>query len=204
MKPIKMLGLAALAALMAMAFVGASSAMAESTALCNEDGGASEVCPEGHLVKNVHETSGGMIQLLSSVLNVSCGVLFSGEVTTENLLGNPLEINGHFTYSLCTEGCTVEETSPSSHLKLLKEGHETGSVTGEGTVKVHCGTFINCTYKGTGLKGTAKGPLLSSGEEPNGSVTLNEQITTGSGLFCPEKGKLDLLTGPLVATYITK
>ena len=204
MKPIKMLGLAALAALMAMAFVGASSAMAETTSLCSVDPGTGEheVCPEGQLMKNIHETSVGRIFFLNSVLNVECEMLFGGEVITAGLLGRPLEIKGNFKYSNCTSTCEVTESTISALLKLLREGHERGSLTGEWKIKFHCGTFINCTYKGTGLKGTAKGPLLSSGEEPNGSVSLQEQVLQGSGLFCPAEVKLDLLTTPLLPTYI--
>jgi hypothetical protein len=202
-KPIKMLGLAALAALMAMAFVGASSAMAESTALCTAD---ESPCAAGNQVSHVHETtlSGALATLLSSAGNVSCDVLFLGDTTGGNL-GNPLRITGNFTYTSCTRSgssCTVTEVNGPVEIRVLKEGHETGKVTGEGEVNVHCGFFINCTYNGEGLAGTAKGPLLSS--ETNGSVSLSEQTTHKvSGSFCPETAKLDITTTPLAATYIS-
>src|SRR6185436_18150219 len=69
MKPIKMLGLTALAALMAMAFIGASSAMAEDTVLCSTDPATS--CTE---VTHVHETSVTKAKLLTSFLTVECDV----------------------------------------------------------------------------------------------------------------------------------
>ncbi len=57
MKLIKMFGLAVLAALMAMAFVGTGSAMAESTSLCTEDPGEGKACPEGKSLTHLHETT---------------------------------------------------------------------------------------------------------------------------------------------------
>jgi hypothetical protein len=196
-KPIKMFGLAALAALMAMAFVGASSAMAESTALCTADPGtgASPVCPAGKGTTSVHETSVGKAKLLASP-EVQCNVLF--ESTKVGAKGAPQVLEGHFTYTNC--GCTVKEKAgTTAKINILREGHETASVTGEAEIIVTC-FGIECTYKGTGLKGTAKGPLLST--EANGEVNLSEQEVTGKGAFCPSKGKLDIKTTPLAAAYI--
>ena len=192
MKPIKMFGLAALAALLAMAFVGASSASAEKTALCSGDG-------SGCGVSHVHETtlSGAKGKLLTSIVNVECDVLFLGDTTEES--GAPLVIEGTFTYTNCGS-CTVEEVGGGVEIKVLKLGHETSDVTGEGEVHVNC-SGLNCTYNGEGLLGTGKGPLLSS--ETNGSVTLTEQTAKKvSGLFCPSTSKLDITTTPLIATYL--
>ena len=67
MKSIKLFGLAALAAMMAMAFIGASSAMAETTQLCKVD---EPLCAAGN-VAHIHETtlSGKPAVLLSSAAN---------------------------------------------------------------------------------------------------------------------------------------
>ena len=54
MNPIKMFGLAALAALMAMAFVGVNSAMGEETALCKAD---ENPCAAENIITHVHETT---------------------------------------------------------------------------------------------------------------------------------------------------
>ena len=191
MKPIKMFGLAVLAALMAMAFAGASSAMAESTALCSSE---AEVC-EG--VAHVHETTlaGAKGKLLTNIVNVECDVLFLGDA----IAGTPAVVTGNFTYTNCGS-CTVEEVSKGVEIEVLKEGHETSKVVGEGEVHVNC-SGLNCTYNGEGLVGTGKGPLLSS--ETNGSVVITEQTTKKvSGLFCPSTGKLDITTTPLSATYL--
>jgi hypothetical protein len=206
MKPIRIFGLAALAALMAMAFVGASSALAESTSLCDTDPGtgATEACPSGHLVTSVHETSVGKAKLLTSFGPVECNALFSGTIATT--LAKPLVISGNFTYSNCTLGgssCTATEENGPAEIKVLKEGHETASVTGEGLVHVICGKAIDCSYTGAGLKATAKGPLLASQE--NGEVSLSEQVTSkeAGGFLCPKSAKLDITMTPLSATYIT-
>jgi hypothetical protein len=200
-KSLKMLGLAALAALMAMALVGASSAMAESTGLCSVD---QEPCEEKNEITHVHETTlaGEKATLLSSAGNVTCTVLFLGD--TIPTTATPLIIEGKFTYTECERSgssCEVKEENGPVEIEVLKEGHETAKVTGKGEVNVHCGFFINCTYNGEGLKGTAKGPLLST--ETNGEVSLSEQTTKKvKGSLCPETAKLDITTTPLAATYI--
>ncbi len=198
MKQIKMFGLAALAALMAMAFVGASSAMAEETALCKSEG-VEEACP---IITHVHETTltGKKAVLKTSIVTVECDVLFLGDMVGEGLEAlNPLVIKGKFTYTNCGS-CTATEENGPAQIKVLREGHETASVTGEGLVHVEC-SGLNCRYTGTGLKGTAKGPLLST--ETNGEVSLTEQTTNKeSGLFCPSTSKLSITTTPLEKAYI--
>src|SRR6185436_3049287 len=175
MKPIKMFGLAGLAALMAMAFVGVSSAMAESTALCKEDQAASE-CPSEKRVTHIHEVSVGKAKLLTTLITVECNVTFLGETKNANKetksLGEPLRIEGKFTYTNCG-GCEATEENGPSVINVLREGHETASVTGEGLVHVECAGTLNCNYTGVGLKGTAKGPLLSTAA--NGEVSLQKQ-----------------------------
>jgi hypothetical protein len=212
MKSIKMLGLVALAALMAMAFVGITSAMATSTALCKED---VLVCPEAKRISHVHEVNlTGKPGILLGSVEVLCEtVLFLGDVQSANNLGNPLVILGNFTYEKCmTSGgtsCEVKEVSKPevpihTVLDVLKEAHELASVTSLlGEVNVHCGFAINCTYDGQGLTGHALGPLLS--EATNGEVRIEEAtVHRSGGTFCPETGKLDLLTVPLEPVYISE
>ena len=78
-------------------------------------------------------------------------------------------------------------------------------MTGEGKVFVDCGgSSLECEYDGQGLVGAAKGPLLSVQIPDNGEVSLKGQEVhqTGGGFFCPSEAKLDIVTTPLVATYI--
>jgi len=212
-KLIKMFGLAAMAALMAMAFAGAGSAMAESTALCSGDPGTGEheICqekegetiPPSGLVSHVHEaTLSGKKAVLLSPATVECDVLFLGDVTSANNLGAPLVISGKFTYTNCSCG-SVEETSASSTIEVLKLGHELADVTGKGVVHVNC-IGINCEYTGEGLVAHALGPLLT--EETNGETRIEEQLVkkVPGGFLCPKTAKLDLLTTPLEPTYVTE
>ena len=200
MKAIKMIGLAALMALMATASVGASSAIAESTSLCSSDGA---VCSA---VTHVHEESVGKAKLLTSLGTTECNVLFLGDVTAT---GSPLKIKGEFTYSNCELGggsCTAAEENGPAELEVLKEGHETAKVTGKRLFHVTCGSTLNCAYTGTGLTGTAKGPLLSEQVPDNGEVSLSKQALTkeaGSGFICPKINELDITTSPLTATYLS-
>lgn len=203
MKPLKMFGLAVLGALTAMAFTGASSAMAESTALCNED---STTCAGGHLVTHVHEVTltGKKAKLLNSLMTVECDVSFLGDTVKE--LGAPLVIEGNFTYTNCGS-CEVEEIGGPSIVNVLRTGHETASVTGEGEVHVKC-SAINCYYNGEELLGTAKGPLLST--ETSGEVSIAGQATNKvKGTFCPSTAFLDIViaSAPTCTTlpvYIAK
>ena len=198
MKPIKMLGLAAVAALMAMALISASSAMAGSTLLCLED---AEPCPEHKIVKHVHETSNGQGKLLSSIFEVKCDVLLLGDVTSE---GPPVAISGNFTYSNCTrengKACEFKETSASASVTVLKTAHELAEVKYAYEFNIHCGVLINCTYDGEGLNGHGLGPLLS--EKANGEVRLEGQVLHRVKGVCPETTELDLLTSPLDTVYI--
>lgn len=194
MKLIKMFGLAALAALLALTFVGASSAMGSPTTLCSND--AVSICNE---VTHVHTTTlaGAKAKLLTSVINVECDVLFLGDTVAET--SEPLLIKGNFTYANCGS-CHVEEVSEKAFIEILKTAHETASAAGEGEVHVKC-AGLNCNYNGEELLGTGKGPLLS--EETNGEVSIQEQsIKQVKGLFCPKTSTLDIVVTPLEATYI--
>ncbi len=192
MKPIKMLGLAALAALLAMAFVGASSAMAEPTLLCSND--SEETCTE---VTHVHETSVGKAKLKSSLPTIECNALFLGDVVKNGT--SPLVINGTFTYSSCNNFCSVKEENGPAEIKVLRTASELSAVTGEGLVHVSC-PFINCNYVGEGLEGHGLGPLTSS--QANGSVVITEQGTEKESGSCPSEAFLTITTTPLSATYV--
>lgn len=197
-KQIKMLGLAALSALMALAFAGTGSASAETTALCTAD---EEPCQEGNIVTHVHEAtlSGVKAKFLSSSLSIECDVLFLGDALAE--LAEPLVIHGSFTYSNCNNGCTITEENGPAEVRVLKTGHEAASVTFEYLIHLAC-SFLNCRYNGVGLEWHTLGPLLST--EVNGESSIQEQTTNKeSGSFCPTTLKLDIVTTPLSATYIS-
>ncbi len=204
MKPVKILGLV-LAALMAMAVVGAGSAMANPTALCKED---TDACPEEKVITHVHETTlaGKKAVLKTSILTIECDVLFLGDVTNAGGLSEggeeKLDITGKeakFVYTNCGS-CTLTEENGPALLEVLREGHETASVTIESLLHSEC-SGLNCRYNEVGIKLTAKGSLLST--ETNGSSVATEQsLNKESGLFCPSTTKLTITTTPLTVTYL--
>lgn len=203
MRATKTISAGALMALMAVGFVGASSAMAESTALCKVD---QSPCAKANLAKEIHETSVGKGQLLTNFGAVKCNILFAGMVLLE---GNPLILYGQFTYTNCEVGataCNVNEENGSSELKILKEGHEQAKVTYSFfLMHVVCGSAINCSYtQGGGIVGTKKGPLLSIQENGEISVQGMAVAKEAGGLLCTKTNELDFITTPSTAkTYIS-
>ena len=143
--------------------------------------------------------------MLTSIGTVECTPLYLGPKVL-SISTPPLSIHFEASYTKCTLGgssCTVTEENGPGELKLLKEGHETASATGEFLIHVACGALLDCSYNGTGLRGTAKGPLLST--QANGELSFVEQALTKEvgGFICPKSAKLDLTTTPLTASYIT-
>jgi len=200
MKLIRIAALLTLATFITGAYLGTSPAMAEEdTALCAAD---ESPCVEGNLVEWVHETSVGKAKLLTSFGTVECNVLFAGEATIE---GSPLFIEGSFTYTNCELGgssCTAAEENSPAEIKVLMAGHEIAEVKSEYLIHIVCSGLIDCSYNGTGLIGTAKGPLLST--QANGEVTFTEQALAKEigGFLCPKTATLDITTSPLSATYL--
>src|ERR1051326_692932 len=142
--------LAALAATAATALAGPTVATAEETTLCQED--AAECAKP---TTSVHLTSVGKAKLLASP-RVECNVLFSS--TSVGSSGSPQIIKGHYTYTNC--GCTVREVvGTTAIVEVLKEGHETAKVIGEGEVEVNC-FGINCPKKSERLQKTTKDALF--------------------------------------------
>ena len=201
MRHLKIVGLSCIAALAAMAVMGASTASATgNTALCTAD---ENPCASAHLVKHVHVVATG-VKLLTSILTVTCTGLFLGDVLSP-FLANPLHIVGNFTYSGCVEddggSCKIIELVPSSLISVLRTAAEKAEITGEGQALVDCGFFLHCVYNGKNLKGEGLGALLAT---PNGEAKTEEATANKiSGMLCPETSKLDALYKPLTPTYIS-
>lgn len=203
MKSIGTLGLTILTTT-AIALMGPSSATAESTALCIADEGK---CSFGHLVASLHEVSVGKVKILTSFFTVECAALYSGTIFGLAEPG-PQEITGSFTYTACEASggsCTVENPGLGYDYLVLRSGHETAEVSGmsgPGVIHVKCGSSMDCEFESTQLKGTAKGPLLSS--QKNGEIVFSEQTLEKIplGFLCPKVAKLDMVITPLLATYI--
>jgi hypothetical protein len=193
----KIVGLVTMAVMTTALFATPTIAVAEETSLCLADFPES-ACSEKQIASHVHLVSSGKAELLTT-LNVECDVLFLGDTLSES--GAPLLIDGNFTYTNCNNSCITTEENGPSKIKVLKEGHETAKVTGEGLVKLFCSGSINCRYTGTGLTAIAKGPLLATAK--TGEVSIKDQIVNKeSGSLCPSTAKLDIVLTPLSATYI--
>lgn len=206
MSLVKALGLAAMAALAAMAFLGVQAASAEtSTVLCLEH--TSLVCPEGQALENslihanlVEGPFGNEGKLLNNTVTVLClGVLAT--LLTGELAEPPTKYTLHtdgethkVTYSGCGttsthNNCEIEETE-GSLLLLLKTGLDHGTLKGDGgKTHVHCLNVtifkitLDCTYEGTGLEFLVGEQKLHA---DHSGVILVER-----GLFCPEESSLD-------------
>ncbi len=219
---IKMLGLAAIAAVAAMAFVGASSAMAESSLLCTLDSvlnptgeqctglnAKKEVVP----VSAVHYISVNekgelahatlLSEILETPIRIECNALIQGEVLTGLVSNGPVVIHVPKTglvYSNCLGGCavTVEE---GGLLFVLKTGVESSEVSGTGfKVKVVC-FGVKCVYESKGLIGAGSGPLVA-GTNSLGHVTYaGAPVEIVSGV-CPKFSLLDALFKSLTALYV--
>lgn len=212
MKPMKMFGLALVAAVAAMALVGASSALAESTALCkvNENPCAlANQYPAGTIIEAqlLHQTESSA----ENLKNVSPSLLLgpnlveevrcwessaSGETTTG--LATPLEgkLTG-LSFGHCFHktgvGCTVTVNQLGT-LTLLKTGANLGEAKVNGVlVTVVCGVspvVLECVYKTEALPMAAKGtgPLGEVAELTADHAKLTKE---GIGISCPSEGFFD-------------
>jgi len=196
-----MFGLAAVAAVAAMAFVGATSASAEGpTQLCNTHTGLT--C--GSAATSVHSVlaTGTVGKLLSSIVDVLClNVLVESAGGDVGALGNPQRLDASsMSFTGCGttsahSNCTVTvESLPDN--TLLKLGLDEGSLEAlNGSTRLQgCDLGLNCLYD-------AEGTLFAVGAN---HLTAEETPTTelGGKFFCPDEGKLDGLLVTLGSRYI--
>jgi|GEM_PF-693755 len=196
MNPIKMLCLAALAISLAMAFASASSAKAELTALCSNDVKEKQ-CTE---VTHVHETSIGKAVLKSSLITIECTALFLGD-TVESTAA-PVVIKGAYTYSGCSNSCTVKEGEKPAEITILRTATELGTVTGKGLLHLTC-PFGECNYVGESLKGHALGALSAANKKGEVSFVEQKAIRESGGGLCPAEAVLTIKTEPLSEFFIS-
>jgi hypothetical protein len=189
----KMFGLAALAAVATMAFVGATSASAElNTTLCKKHTALS--CAEGDQGSKIHSVlkTGTVLQLLALVDILCLGVLV--EATA---LGLSKLLPVHV-LTLIFEGCgtgsvhnnctvTVQELPLAD---LLKTGLDQAKlILLSGRTRLQCPSIgTDCVYDLAGME-------FDAGAN---HVTANEVVISelGGKFFCPDEGLLDgLLEG---------
>jgi hypothetical protein len=196
-KPIKKLGLLVVAAIAAMAVVGAGTAMATgTTTLCKEN---KTPCPEaqrygaGTLVEGLSTnpvllgTFFGFVgsvscehSIVSGKLNSSIGTPLSGKIENITFTGNCKSTFGG--------SCTVT-TVKKGTLDLLRTAANLGTATSLGNeVLIKCTGFINmdCVFGGT--------PQLHAEGSPVKHLTANEAVLVPvSGTGCPSNPRWDAL-----------
>ena len=193
MRLIKMLGLAVVAAIASMAFLGASSASAnQSTTLCKINQlpcASGNQWPKGTKLAG---TSVGTALLLSSLVTVHCNGTASGEITSA-ALANPLSgtLVPSFTGCKTSGGTNCTVTTSSGTLLLLKTGPNVGVATVHNVLaRVQCGVFIDCSYTSKGVQLQAKS---LSGATPARLHANGVELENEGGFLCPDESFWDAL-----------
>jgi hypothetical protein len=170
-----MIGLAGVAAIAAMAFVGASSAMANGpTALCKTN---EEPCQAANLTGHVHFESVGEPTLSTTSPNLTIKCLSSLALGDAEELGNPTGVTltqltwtGCYTAPFVSHNCTVTTVVPGL-IDVLRTLPNLGTATALGTeVKVTCGAVINCIYGGPTITGLTVEGALHNGSASHGKL----------------------------------
>ncbi|HEY7950188.1 MAG TPA: hypothetical protein VID51_05065 [Solirubrobacterales bacterium] len=196
MRLIKMFGLASLAAVTGMAFVGATSASAiTNTQLCDTHTGLVCGSPSGEQHSSIYKGTVG--ELLATIDILCLGVLIEGNPLA---LGQPQQIHSlAMTFSGCGTGsahnnCTVT-VQEQPLINLLKGGLDQSIATAtNGRTRLQCSNLgLDCVYDTEGLE-------LALGA---GHITANETPITelGGKFFCPDEGTLDGLLELLIHAY---
>ena len=189
MKLIKMLGLAMVAAIAAMALVGASSASASGT-VCKLGAGAQGSCPAGYEAYSGPITGLGLGQdtFTSSFVTVKCNGEMSGEIGATGT-GSIKSVN----WSSCTNnlGCsnTTAKASalPWAVLALAGTIHISNVL---GSFSMECAFLgkVTCIYTAKTVSPTLEN---HSAAMPNAMITANKLALTretGSSGSCSEVG----------------
>jgi hypothetical protein len=230
MRLTKMLGLASVAAVAAMAFLGASSAMASETiptALCYEESAELE-CPtlqQVHLESFLAKTT----TLVTSLATVLCLHSVAIAEAEEKLLAKAGETLNFLlepkSEKLPQGGLTFEECGLASGgeahnncevtvnqlplLQILKTAADLGTATINpllaAKVHVKCGSTIDCEYsepvENKPFSIESSGHTVGAG---NGMLSANELEVKklAGGLFCPKVSKWTALYEPLKPIWI--
>jgi hypothetical protein len=183
MKYLKMLGLAAIAAMGLMAFVGAGTASA--TVLCTATetpcSTAHEISPSNdqHLVAT--QTGTGILEEDKAVNPATLVTCSGSELTAlSTKTGGTVETPTAEVKTLDWSGCTSTVTTVATGSLEIHhiEGTDNGTVTSSGTEVTTAILGVSCTFKGTDL-GT-----LTGGTSPVMDINATVDKTAGS-FVCP-------------------
>jgi hypothetical protein len=196
-----MLGLTAVTAIAAMAFLGASTAMAGDTLVCTTDD-ANCASPSLVTFLSVNEagTADAKAVLLNSIINVQCDATIIGHLTSAALPTEqkPVAYAGLLSYTNCSSPCSVTVTSNGT-INVLRTATELADITATGfKVRVNCAGFFICDYDAANLVGHGLGGLEVAGSD-RGHVTFGGNLVNlEQDLFspfgsCPATANLDAL-----------
>ena len=189
MRLIKMLGLAAVAALASMAFIGASSASADS--LCHTKPGHDKECPAPLANGKLIEASSPETVLLSSSGDVLCESQALGKLIKT---GNHATLEGlieTLTFSNCKGSCSKAKAHSApfllevqaSSLDVWAVPHPNLTHLLPGGLLEGCFGFLNCLYQtksDLALVGKVEGDTL---------VFLYSVERSKDSAFCPSTGE---------------
>ena len=198
MKQVKMLGLAAVAALGLMAMLGAGTASA--TELCSANASPCEapntMYASGTAV-SAQLKAGTVANLTNPISNVTCKKSTTTGKTT-NTGAKGVAVTGTtetLTFTECeTAGavkCTVETVNLPYTDSITANGLGGGTLTvtkdlsGDPGAKVVCGLVINCTFT------TADASLGVTGGNPMAFAKANAITLTQNGVTCPSEAHWD-------------
>jgi len=180
MKYIKMLGLAAIASIAAMAFLGAGSASAAVLCLTN-----TSPCTE---VKEVVNTLSGKGEGIfkSGLVNVECHALATVVDKPHGGEGLWLPITITFTFKECSGCSSVTATVKGAELMATGGGNGVAKGSGEATFK-GCPFGVECKYAGEGVE------TLIDGSSTNAlALVVGQKLKkSGGSAFCSSEGTWD-------------
>jgi len=174
--------------------VGASTASAESAALCKVN---ETPCSAGNTLTHLHMVS-SFYEVLTSLANVKCK---SGLELIEVLpLGNPqiAHVLSRTMSDCSTGGTACEVKAPGLGLwDIYKSPGIWFYIWLNEEISLKCGAFLNCTYGGEVELTGENASGMSNGMGKANKATLLKL----SGALCPEKAFLDASFEPLSAVY---
>jgi hypothetical protein len=207
MRLIKMFSLAALTAVVGMAFIGASSALAvldPETVICKSN---VELCPEAEIlpkgaVITAVALEGEKAPILLGQINEKCKKsTIKVEISSTGGMGQPLKGKeptggGGLTFSECSPCSTVTASAGEGTLEMT--GANLWSLNTSGSTKFSNCTFgVSCAFSGSAVSLTAQNDAAAGGLLVLAEKAGPFKLTEGSKLLCGETGTWD-------AHYIAK
>jgi hypothetical protein len=177
MKHVKVLGLAVVAVMAAMAFIGAGSASAATACLANES-----PCSEANTKLKAHFLSSAKEgSFVSGFVTVRCHSLLSIHWLNGPELWRPVHIT--FTFTGC-EGCTGV-TATVTNAEFMATGGGNGVIKGNGTATfTGCPFGVECKYAGENTESVLDG----SSTNAQGLVINQSLPKIGGSAFCSSSG----------------